>query len=92
MFIRTRYHGPTNTRGSRISATTISGRRVYVPYNHALNSEDNHTAAAREAAALIAWDVPRVWRGVWTDDGRCYVALGTVRGESTDYFDTDFTV
>ena len=48
MFIRTRYHGPTNARGSRISATTISGQRVYVPYDHALSTEENHDTAARE--------------------------------------------
>lgn len=92
MFIRTRYHGPTNARGSRISATTIGGRRVYVPYDHALSMEQNHTAAARKAAALIAWDVPRVWGGVWVASGEYgYMAMGTVRGESTDYFGAAFT-
>jgi len=92
MFIRTRYHGPTDTRGSRISATTISGKRVYVPYDHALSINDNHTAAARKAADLVAWSCPRVWRGTWADVGeRCYMAFGAVFGESTDYFDADFT-
>lgn len=92
MFIRTRYHGPTNARGSRISATTISGRRVYVPYDHALNTVDNHTAAARKLAALIAWTLPRVWRGAWSDSGdRYYMAFGTVCGGATEYFDADFT-
>lgn len=92
MFIRTRYHGPTNARGSRISATTISGQRVYVPYDHALSTEENHDTAARKAAALIAWTLPRVWRGVWVAPGeRCYVAMGTVYGEFTEYFDADFT-
>lgn len=92
MFIRTRYHGPTNARGSRISATTISGQRVYVPYDHALSTEENHDTAARKAAALTTWDLPRVWRGVWSDSGdRCYMAFGTVRGGATEYFDADFT-
>ena len=93
MFIRTRYHGPTATRGSRISATTISGKRVYVPYDYTLDAKDNHIAAARKAAALIAWSsLPRVWRGVWVSPvERAYMAFGSVCGESTDYFDADFT-
>lgn len=91
MFIHTRYHGPTNTRGSRVSATTISGQRVYVPYDHALSVEKNHDVAARKAAALIAWTSPRVWRGVWGATGRFYMAFGTVCGNATEYFDADFT-
>lgn len=92
MVIRTRYHGPTNTRGSRISATTVTGKRVYVPYDRALSSEDNHIAAARKAADLIAWIAPRVWRGAWVASGeRCYMAVGHVFGDFTDYFGASFT-
>lgn len=44
--IITRYHDPTNSRGSRISATCWRGR-VVVPYDHALSGDDNHRQAAR---------------------------------------------
>jgi len=92
MFIRTRYHGPTDTRGSRVSATTVTGKRVYVPWDHALSIDDNHNAAARKAADLIAWSAPRVWRGTWVASGeRCYMPFGIVFGESTEYFSADFT-
>lgn len=52
--IRTRYHGPTNTRGSRISAQCAAGR-LSVPYAHALDLTDNHRAAADALIAKLDW-------------------------------------
>ena len=55
--IETAYHGPTDTRGSRISATCKrdSDRiyRKYVSYQHELNSPENHLAAAKELMAVM---------------------------------------
>ena len=49
--IVTKYHGPTNLRGSRISAKCERGR-ISIPYPHELKQgEECHRAAA---AALIA--------------------------------------
>ena len=48
--IRTRYHGPTDRGGSRITATSDDVRghhRVTVGYNYALNGDENHAAAAQ---------------------------------------------
>jgi len=53
--IRTRYYGPTNTRGSRIVASCEAGR-VSMGYNHALNIEGNHAAAARLLLAKFGWN------------------------------------
>lgn len=56
--IRTRYHGPTNTKGSRISATCAGGR-IYVPYNYALDGLGNHKAAALALMEKLDWvDTP----------------------------------
>tara|TARA_R110000822_G_scaffold51947_5_gene134848 strand:- start:80 stop:361 length:282 start_codon:yes stop_codon:yes gene_type:complete len=44
--IRTKYHGATNYKPSRIIATGELGK-VTVSYDHALDSTDNHAAAAR---------------------------------------------
>ena len=52
--IVTKYHGPTNTRGSRITATASAGR-VTVPYHYGMNSDDNHRAAAEALKAKMAW-------------------------------------
>jgi hypothetical protein len=52
--IRTRYHGPSNVKGSRFSAQCEAGR-IYVPYNHALNLDENHMEAARQLIAKLGW-------------------------------------
>lgn len=52
--IRTRYHGPSNTRGSRISAQCEAGR-IYVGYDHALNLDENHVAAATALRVKLGW-------------------------------------
>ena len=50
--IRTRYHGPTNSTGSRLSVTDggspfHSPRRMYVHWDYALDVDDNHKQAAQ---------------------------------------------
>lgn len=52
--IRTRYHGPTNVKGSRISATCERGR-IYVGYDHALNLFENHATAAALLVEQMGW-------------------------------------
>jgi len=43
--IRTRFAGPTDTRGARIVATSHYGRTVFA-YDYALSAGENHVAAA----------------------------------------------
>lgn len=52
--ILTRYHGPTNVKGSRISAR-YAGGSIVRGYDHALNLNQNHEAVARELAAKLDW-------------------------------------
>ena len=72
--IRTRFHGPTDTKGSRISAKNRS-RTIYVGYDHALDLIDNHRAAARELKRIMPWGGDMVggsfdgdWYWVFDDD------------------------
>jgi hypothetical protein len=44
--IVTKYHGATEVRGSRISATS-DWAKVWIPYPHELSGEAVHAAAAR---------------------------------------------
>ena len=60
--IATKYLGPTNTRGGRIKATAWAGS-ITIGYNHALDTQDNHRAAAN---ALIA---KMDWRGLYAQGG-----------------------
>ena len=57
--IRTKYLGATNFRGSRFKATAQAGS-VTVPYDSALNAEDNHCAAARALCEKLDWPYPLV--------------------------------
>lgn len=53
--IETRYIGPSNVRGSRIIASDGDGNRVTVSYDSALNSDDNHAAAAKALLVKMGW-------------------------------------
>ncbi len=72
--IVTKYHGPTNTRGSRISASAGAGR-VFVGYNHRLNQEQNHAAAARALADKLAWSGELAQGGMPDSSGYAFVFI-----------------
>jgi hypothetical protein len=52
--IETRYHGPTDYRGARITATA-NGNRVTVSYPYELSGEDCHRVAAEALCAKMKW-------------------------------------
>lgn len=56
--IITKYHGPSNVTGSRISAQAAAGK-IFVSYDHALDLEGNHQAAARELVQKLGWTTDR---------------------------------
>ena len=51
--IVTKYHGATDTRGSRISAIAEGGHRVSVGYDSGLELIDNHAEAVRKLCAKL---------------------------------------
>lgn len=53
--IQTKYLCPTNVRGARIKATAAAGS-IIVGYDHALNSEENHIAAAKALREKFEWN------------------------------------
>jgi hypothetical protein len=69
--ITTKFHGPTNFKGSRIKATDSDGNSVTVSTDHALNSDGNHDAAAVALCKKMGWTGSLI-RG-WTKDGAVYV-------------------
>lgn len=52
--IITKYHGPTNTKGSRISAKCDAGS-VMISYPHELSGIDVYEAAARALIKKLHW-------------------------------------
>lgn len=52
--IVTKYHGPANTRGSRISARCASGK-VIIPLDHSVRIEEAHRQAAEALREKMGW-------------------------------------
>ena len=69
--ITTKYIGPSNVKGSRISASDGDGNRAIVSYDCALNSDENHAKAAETLLKKMSWDGEMV--GGWTKDGMAWV-------------------
>lgn len=73
--ITTTYHGPTNTRGARISADDSDGNRVTVPYLYE-DEHRSHDNAAFHLCDKMGWNgtllrgsIRRGYVYVWqTDD------------------------
>jgi hypothetical protein len=53
--ITTKYHGATDTRGSRLSATDSDGNRVSIPYPHEFSGEECHLQAAFALCRKMDW-------------------------------------
>lgn len=62
--IRTRYYAQTNTRSARITASSKGGK-LTVRYNHDLDLDENHRAAALALAKKLGWTR-------WLYAGACY--------------------
>jgi hypothetical protein len=79
--IHTRYQGPTDTKGARISATCTRVNRtckIYVGVDHALDGVTRHAVAAREMITrhfphTAEWSDPRMYYAGETLDGKGYV-------------------
>jgi hypothetical protein len=72
--IETKYLGPTNTKGSRITAWTES-HRITIPYpNAAQNVDDAHLIAATVLLdEELHWNVRELWHGVCKDGRHVFV-------------------
>ena len=72
--ITTKYHGPTDSKGSRISASDEDGNRVYTPYDHSMSGELCHRQAAIALCRKMGWSGSLTWGGIKT--GYVYVWTG----------------
>ena len=55
--IRTKYYGPTNTRGSRIKVTDDDGNTKW--YSYSYSAAEPHIVAAESFLKAMSW------KGVW---------------------------
>lgn len=58
--IMTKYLGPTNFRGSRVTAFTSDGQRVTVGYDHSMSREDAHRKAAEALCEKYGWPADKL--------------------------------
>ena len=65
--ILTRYHGPTEAKGARVSASAEGLGRISRAFDHALNDRANHVALAQEFARNLSLEGQ--WFGVSTPQG-----------------------
>lgn len=63
--IMTKYHGPTNTRGARITAESEAGHKISIPYPHELHDEEKHRTAAAALCDRLGWPVENLRGGAW---------------------------
>lgn len=72
--IETKFFGPTNFKGSRIKAECAAGS-VTVGYDHALNLEENHIAAAKALVAKLDWSMKEIHTGCLKSANYCHVLI-----------------
>ena len=53
--IKTTYHGPTDTRGSRITASDTDGNSITIPYPHEFSGAECHAQAAIALCRKMGW-------------------------------------
>lgn len=75
--IVTKYHGPTNYRGSRVSATAQAGR-ITLGWDDALDTNANHDKAALALCARYGWTGKLAGGGMPDGRGNAYVILDEV--------------
>lgn len=54
--IQTKYHGPSNVRGSRIIADDHDGNRVIVPYDYSKSGHHVHFVAVQALCRKMGWN------------------------------------
>ena len=76
--IQTKYFGPGNVRGSRVKAFADGGSLI-LSWNHALNAEGNHIAAAMALARKLGWT------GVWSGGSTHGSGYAFVQASQSDF-------
>jgi hypothetical protein len=72
--ILVKYHSATNTRGSRWTAKAEGNPSLTLPYDHALNADENAKAVALALVKRMKWNYEVVGGGLPNGD-RCFVLI-----------------
>lgn len=74
--ITTKFINPTDTKGSRVKAKAFAGS-LTLPWDHALNPDGNHAAAAQALATKMKWNGLWIGGGMPDQTGNVYVLAPT---------------
>lgn len=72
--ILVKYHGPSNTRGSRFTAKAEGNPSLTLPYNYALGADETAKAAAVALVKRMKWNCGVVG-GTLPSGDRCFVLI-----------------
>lgn len=76
--ITTRLFGPGNVRGARVKAQAQAGS-LTLGWDHALNYERNHAAAAKALAVKLGWSGPWIGGGMPGHSGMVWLCAADPR-------------
>jgi hypothetical protein len=77
--IQTKYIGPSNTKGSRISVTAMGNKnRIYVPYDHEHDEHKMHEVAMKKFLDKYDWPKGK-WAQGGTENGYVFVHVASKR-------------
>lgn len=71
--INTKYIGPRNVKGSRVSARTSGGKRIILDWDDTLGSAKNHERAMCQLASNLNWDYSQAVAGTLKDGSIIWV-------------------
>lgn len=71
--IETKYRGPTNHRGARVTATDSDGNSVSVPFDYDAGANGSHRLAAKALLDKMGWGGN--WFGGGTKAGMVWVCV-----------------
>ncbi len=71
--LATKYHGPTHTKGSRVSVSAVHSKRKFYSWNYDLSDFENHSSAAMRYAQEMDWK--GTYAGGGTAEGYVFVRV-----------------
>lgn len=72
--IQTKYFGPSNVKGSRVKAT-CAAKSIFLDWDDALDSLENHRVAARVLGLRLGWEWKRFGSGSLKDGSYVHVFI-----------------
>ena len=79
--ILVKYHGPTNTRGTRLTARAEAGR-ITLPREYALNVDEDARRVAVALCEKLGWNAESLVGGGLPNGDRVFVFAGLAGGRA----------